>query len=285
MFSRFAPVYVIENPGKPYNRIGVPKIYADKDGREIVIVDPATPAVYFEERKFVTELESYTNLIYRIHFPETPADFIPFQLGAGKNVGLIVIVTLNQANHPVLLTTVQTCGCYLAFLPTSYLPEGNFPPDWPEKSQVIYGEKLPAYLDAAGFDPDSEKIMIVLRDGSHRVTDVSLTAQEALNRLEARQAGLYPVSTLDKIPVEGGGSTSFFERAGKQKGYVRNNNKFRERMLMSWWTFDWRIGEDKKLGRNKQESPVFYTSLKPWAREDSDMRDFSAFLSYWGWNL
>jgi len=30
---------------------------------------------------------------------------------------------------------------------------------------------------------------------------------------------------------------------------------------------------------------VFYTSLKPWRRHDSDMWPFADFLRYWGWHL
>ncbi len=54
---------------------------------------------------------------------------------------------------------------------------------------------------------------------------------------------------------------------------------------MGWWAFDWRIGEDKKLGKTRDDGIVFYTSLKPWARKASDMRDFEAFLLYWKWGL
>ena len=54
---------------------------------------------------------------------------------------------------------------------------------------------------------------------------------------------------------------------------------------MSWWVFDWRVGEDKKFGKDKNDGILFYTSLKPWDREKSDMRDFVTFLKYWKWNL
>ena len=54
---------------------------------------------------------------------------------------------------------------------------------------------------------------------------------------------------------------------------------------MSWWTFDWRVGEDKKLGKNKNDSILFYTSLAPWYKDSSDMRDFNTFLKVWGWDL
>ncbi len=54
---------------------------------------------------------------------------------------------------------------------------------------------------------------------------------------------------------------------------------------MSWWAFDWRVGEDKKLGMDKSDGILFYTSLKPWAREQSDIRDFPSFLKFWGGGL
>ena len=54
---------------------------------------------------------------------------------------------------------------------------------------------------------------------------------------------------------------------------------------MSWWAFDWRIGEDKKFGKDENDGILFYTSLKPWSRKKSDMRNFISFLKYWGWKF
>jgi hypothetical protein len=54
---------------------------------------------------------------------------------------------------------------------------------------------------------------------------------------------------------------------------------------MSWWTLDWRIGEDKAYEPDDPGSITFYTSVKFWARNKSDMRNFPQFLRYWGWNL
>lgn len=275
---------MVENPEASYNRIGTPKVSLDNNNREYVFVDPNRPAVFVEERKFTTGKGSYTNLIYRIHFQEIPPDLMPFRLGAGKNVGLLVIVTLDRSHHPVLYTTVHTCGCYLAFFPTSYLAKENFPEKWPVAGHVVYGVKLPAFLTTMNFDPEKEKLAIFLQDGSHRVKDVFIAKIEELQQYESAQTELYPMDNLEKMPVDGG-FTSFYHESGRQQGYVKNNSKFRERLLMSWWTFDWRIGEDKKLGKNKQDPPVFFTSLKIWARERSDLRDFQEFLAYWGWNL
>ena len=54
---------------------------------------------------------------------------------------------------------------------------------------------------------------------------------------------------------------------------------------MSWWALDWRIGEDKKLGKNEDDGIRFYTSLKPWSRRASDLRNFKTFLRYWEWKF
>jgi hypothetical protein len=90
---------------------------------------------------------------------------------------------------------------------------------------------------------------------------------------------------LDHLSIENGGTTSFFEESGPRHGYVKGSAKPMEKLLMSWWALDLRVGEDKKLGDSADEGPVFYTSLKPWDRTASDMRIFAQFLSYWGWGL
>ena len=284
VFSQFAPVFAVEVSAKPYNRIGTPMAYKNVQ-KLYVTVDPDKPAVYVERRFFATEHEEYTNLIYRIHFPEVPDDLIPFQLTAGKNVGLLVIVTLNHVGQPVLYTTVHTCGCYLAFFPTNFMSPESYSENWPENKQKVYGVVLPSFLDLTSFVPAKNKLMFVLRDRSHRVIDVSLMIDEELHGFNVVKTELYPVTYLEQLPLNGNGTVSFFEQTGRQAGYVRDNSKIRERILMSWWAFDWWIGKDKKLGRDKKEPPEFYTSLKPWARDESDLRDFPTFLKYWGWNL
>jgi hypothetical protein len=58
-----------------------------------------------------------------------------------------------------------------------------------------------------------------------------------------------------------------------------------EKLFMSWWSMDWRVGEDKDLGPKEKTGTTFYTSLKFWAREKSDLWNFARFLKYWGWEL
>jgi hypothetical protein len=150
LLYRHLPVFIIENKSKSYNRIGTAKAELTSDNGERVYVAPRDATVYTEERNFKTANDAYTNLFYRIHFSETPYGLFPFQIAAGKNVGLLVIVTLNSSHQPVLFTLVHTCGCYLAFIPTTYLYHKAYPPDWPEKELVIYSDS-PTFLSYRGW--------------------------------------------------------------------------------------------------------------------------------------
>ncbi len=286
LLGRFAPLFVIEEPGESYNLIGSPAARLDKKGGETVFVDPGSPAFFTEERTFQTKRGSYKNIAYRVHFEKIPFGLFPFYLGTGKNVGLFVIVTLNEREEPLLYTTVHTCGCYLAFIPTSHLPADAFPKGWDNNRQTVFGENLPGLLDYGKIDDGPQKTMLLLRSGSHRVKDVWLEKEDEIKKnYHIVQTQLISTEALEHLPLKEGGEASFFETSGGKEGYVKGAGKPWERLFMSWWAFDWRIGEDKKLGINKADGPLFYTSLKPWAREDSDMRDFAAFLEYWGWRL
>ncbi len=283
--SRFAPVFVVEKDRHAYNRIGKPTAVTDEAGAVKIVVDPDQAAVYAMQGSFQTDKGAYTNLIYRIHFEKTPFEFMPFQIGAGKNVGLIVVVTLNRQEKPVLYTTVHTCGCYLAFIPTSYLPDDAYPPQWNRGRQAVYSENLPGFLEYGQTAlPDNQPVLLI-RDASHRVKDMWLSNGEELVAGAIVTARLYPFDDLEQLPLENGQTTSFYEETGPRRGYVKGSHKIWERLLISWWAFDWRVGEDKKLGKSLNDGILFYTSLKPWAREESDMRDFAAFLGYWGWRL
>ena len=286
LLSRFHPIFLVEEKNYLFNRIGTPKAVRLNNGKERVYVDPEKPTVYVEKRYFNTTTASYMNLIYRIHFAETPFSLFPFQIGMGKNVGLIVIITLDSSEKPVLYTTVHTCGCYLAFIPTTHLHQKALPKSWPKEKQVVFSEVLPSMLELKDNQDRITSLMILLRTASHRVMDIWLEEKNALSCYETDYIQLKSLSSLEKLTLnESNGTTSLYESSVKQNGFVRNNSKPIERLLMSWWTFDWYIGEDKRLGYDKSEPPVFYTSLKPWARDASDMRDFATFLKYWGWNL
>lgn len=282
---RHLPVFIIENSKENYNLIGTPSAKISGETKEEIYISTEKPSIYSEIRNFSTQNDSYTNLVYRIHFASVPFSLFPFHLGWGDNVGVIIVVTLNSDGMPVLYTIVQTCGCYLAFIPTSYMPQDAFPGDWHKERQMVYGESLPRLLDLKDVSFDQAMTLIFIKSGLHRIEDITVSNVDSLMDYKTEKALIKPLNSLQRLSLAGMGSTSFYENSGSRKGYVRGSSKPWERLLMSWWAFDWKVGEDKKLGRDKEEGPLFYTSLKPWARDESDMRDFPTFLKYWGWKL
>jgi len=285
VMERYLPGFLIENPGEKHNLIGTPTVGDDGGSVGKLYVSDEISTVYTERRSFDTAKDSYSNLIYRIHFKEIPFSIFPFYLGVGKNVGLIVVVTLNSDGLPVLYTTVHTCGCYLAFIPTSYMDQDAFPDDWDRADQSVYGEVLPGILDFKEVSLSKSITTVLIRNNTHRVKDVFISDRENLMDHKTSKARLQPLDLLHHLPQKKGGSASFYQESGEGKGYVRGSSKPWEWLLMSWWVFDGRVGQDKYFGRDRGDGPVFYTSLKPWARNESDMRDFPTFLNYWGWKL
>ena len=100
----------------------------------------------------------------------------------------------------------------------------------------------------------------------------------------AIRAPLEPVSDLERIPLDGK-TTSFYYDFGPQKGHVKRSMKIWETLLLSLVSWDFFVGMDKVYGENEEYENPFYTSLKPWNREVSDMSDFAGFLQFWGWRL
>jgi len=282
LFSRFAPVVIPDATTERYNRLGSPAARLDKRGREHIYIDPDKPAYFIQERRFVTSRGQYTNLIYRIHFEKVPQNLLPFHLTAGRNVGLLIIVTLDHEQRPLLITTVHTCGCYLAFTPTSHMPPDAFPEKWNMDGQTVFGMKLPGRLNRM---EENARPVIYLASGTHRVRDVRIMPVSSLaDRYRIVVPAIQPMAALKRLPL-GDGTTSFFETDGPRKGYVKGSHKPWEFLLMSWWVMDARIGEDKEYGDATLTGTTFYTDLNPAHRQDSDMWPFARFLAYWGWRL
>ncbi len=278
LLSRYAPLFILEEADKSYNRIGTPAIRAGEHGEAKAYIDPARPSLYAMQRTFHSRGRNYTNLIYRVHFEK-----IPYRhLTAGRNVGLLILITLDENKNPLLLTSVHTCGCYLTFIPTSYLAEEAYPDNWPLVSQRVYGERLPGQILIPKHKP--YRFALQIRSGTHRVMNLELLTEEDIASSHLLKVELKSMETLRQLPF-GQQSLSFFETDGPRKGYVRDSQKPYERLLMSWWALDWRVGEDKDFGPREETGTTFYTSLKLWAREESDLWNFNRFLRYWGWHF
>lgn len=280
-FQKHSPIYLIRDPDEPVNRISTVVVQAESK-EKVVSLSPDAATLYAEERQWSGSKGLYRNLIYRVHFQEVPNTFIPFHLTAGSNVGLFIIITLDARGRPLLYTTLHTCGCYLAFIPTTILSRDAYPDKWPEPRQQVYGENLPAALPAI---TTGEKLHVLIRSKTHRVENIWVASKENQSNYPLENMEIRPLSTLSDLRPESEQTFSFFETEGPRKDYVLNSPKIWERLFISWWALDWRVGEDKRLGKNSDDGIVFYTSLKPWARNASDLRDFASFLDYWGWKL
>jgi hypothetical protein len=285
LLSKYAPVFLTYDYRNDYNRIGSPAARINSDRSEQIYVDPEKPAIYYMEKEFSTEKNKYTNLVYRVHFPKVPFSVIPFNLTSGSNVGIIVVITLDEKSRPVLVTSANTCGCYMAILPTTYLPPDAWPGDWKEEPLDVYGEKLPWIVDYG--ERRNPKLLVHVRPSVHRVMDLEIVGVESLSRSQGFRtihAPLKPTDDLENIPLNGG-NTSFYYNYGPQKGHVKGSMKFWETLLLSLISWDFFVGADKVYGDNEKYDNPFYTSLKPWNRTASDMWNFARFLEFWGWRL
>ncbi len=286
IIEQYSPAFLIHEHQVPHNRIGKPEAKIDEKGDTKIYVNPDKPVMFFEKRNFKTLKGEYTNLIYRVHFQKVPFRMIPFYLTAGKNVGILVIITLDSKNNPILITTVGTCGCYAATVPTTQLPEDAFPDAWEINQPLIkYGEQLPPVIDYN--TTANPRLLITIRPDVHRVMNISIIDNDKIKETDNHigiQAPLMPIQYLNKIPVNGT-VVSFYHEDGLLEGFVKGAVKPWETLLMSWISLDLFVGTDKIYGPAEKGNNRFYTSLKPWNRNTSDLNRFTNFLQYWGWKL
>ena len=283
--ARFAPVFLTHDHRNDYNLIGRPTAEYDDSGQEKIHVDINEPVIYCRVNSFTTSKGTYTNYIYRIHFPEVPFSFFPFHLTAGKNVGLMVFITLDGNNRPVLVTTVHTCGCYASIIPTSYLPRDMFPEDWEDGDVDVYGETLPGKLE---YNEKTEpRLLVHIRPGVHRVMDLEIIEGRILYdspEFEIEIMQRQSMEGLDRIAINGK-TTSFYHKEGILKGHVKGSIKYWESLLMSLISLDLFVGMDKAYDNTDVTENPFYTSLKIWNRNTSDLWHFDRFLEFQGWRL
>ncbi len=282
---RFAPTFVVYGHDRDYNRIGRPRAVTDDDGDPEIFVDTRQPTLYFARRTFRTSHDAYTNLIYRVHFPGTPFSLVPFNLTAGKNVGLLVVVTLDSAHRPVLVTTVHTCGCFKAIVATDLLPASALPDRWPAGGHEVFSEFMPTRLDYRGLR--EPRLLVHLRPEVHRVMALEVHEARVVTaspRFRAVPMAMAPMDDLRRIALDGNFTSLYYDH-GAMQGHVKGALKPLETLFMSLISLDLFVGMDKAYADPAAAGNHFYTSLKPWNREESDMQDFAGFLKFWGWRL
>lgn len=273
-----SPSFLISEWQHRYNRIGM--VRANREDH--IFIDPQKPVFYFSKRSFSTSNGTYANLIYRIHFTKTPFSLFPYHLATGDNTGVLVAITVDHKNRPLLITTVNTCGCYVSIIPTNYLPAQAYPTDWPKKEQHIYGETLPARIE---LKTPEDKLLVTIRPAVHRVMGVEFIDADAMADIRTCVADILPLSSLKSLKLPTGGSSSMFYDTWPLKGHVKGAIKPWETLLLSLISMDLFVGMDKEYGNTTESGNPFYTSLKPWNRQASDMNNFAGFLQFYGWKL
>jgi hypothetical protein len=285
LLTKYAPLFLVYDFQNSYNRIGKPEAKKNEDGRINVFIDSEKPVIFTLERKFSTSRNSYTNLIYRIHFPRVPFSFFPFNLTMGNNVGLMVVITLDHLQNPVLVSTVHTCGCYLAIVPATSLPKSALPKCWKEEPMNVYGEVLPPFLDFR--EKKNSRLLLHLRPEVHRVMNLEIVDDQEIRispNFNIISTPLVPVENLEELSLNNS-TISFYYETGLLKGYVRGSIKPWETMFLSLISLDLFVGTDKAYDDPLKTGNPFYTSLKPWNRNKSNMWYFADFLKFWGWGL
>ena len=286
LVQRYAPAFLISNPDEAFNRIGQPRarVYRNRFDLEVeeIYVSPAASKIYYETRRFWTKKGWYQNLIYRVHFMGSPLSLIPFNLGAGCSNGVMVVVTLDRFDLPVLITTVGTCGCYVSFTATNYTPEDMMPGDWmQEKPEDYFGEKVPAKLSYEGFV--IPRLLVSLGSGEHRVQNLQVldgAKFQGAGEYQVSRADLTPMEELKRLPLGDGRTTSMYSGDLLSIGHVKGAFKPLEFFTLGLYAMDPLVGQDKEYGNIRN---AFYTSLRPWNRMASDMNEYPRFLRFHGW--
>lgn len=273
------PAFVVPEFQTAYNRIG--RVEAERNqGVERVGINVDKPAIYTASYPFTTNGNAYINRVYRVHFQKIPFSLVPFHLAAGDHPGVLVVLTFDSLNRPVLVTTVQTCGCYAAILPTAHLPTAAYPQNWPDRTLSVNGERLPARLGPVA---QGDMVMIVLRPELHRVMDIRV--QPRPHGEEVQPAELRSLVSLKSLQLGNGETTSLYHDTWPLTGHVKGAVKPWESLLLSLVSLDFFVGMDKEFSDTVVSGNPFYTSLKPWNRRVSDMNDFVSFLRFYGWRL
>ena len=266
LLRRHAPVFVVRESENAVNRIGTPEI-RHEFGRDRVLVNPASPRIYAQVRHDRIGATPVLQLLYRVHFEAVPlASKVFFE--AHRNAGVLAIVTLTEhKRQPIFFSTVHTCGCFLALLPTDRLPREALPDNWPKNTKRVTGKTLPAIVKY----PKSAQARLAVRlePKTHRIEHIETIATQP--RIPREIVPLHSMKELHRLKVVGGGGRrgSFFHTSGPLRGYVRGAWSPIEGLTVGALLLDPMLGSDKDFGDPEITSTRFYTSIWPWEREVS----------------
>ncbi len=276
----YVPVYTVDDGDQEFNRIGTPEIRL-VGGRERVGVDPERPSVFVGTLKDHVGSRDVVHLIYRIHFTRIPWTAKHFFL-AHRNAGVLTLVTLDvETLEPLFVTTVYTCGCYRALLPTDLLPKKVLPAAYPEDTVKVWGKPILSIVPHP--TPLERHLVVAMDSGTHRVH--SMTSSAGIPEGPTQPLELRPMDDLHHLPIDGkpGAEGSFFYTSGFRKGHVRGAWSRIEGLTVGLLILDPMIGTDKDFGDPAVTGTRFYTMLTPWSKNVSRLDRFDPLLRKLGY--
>jgi len=278
----FAPALIAEGTESLHNRIGAPELDRDFLGFVRVNVNSERPVLYTEVLRDSLAGRELLHLVYRLHFPKIPVRLSRHAFEAHQNPGLLVLVTLDaERREPLFVTTVHTCGCYRALIPTTRVPDDRLPLAWPSSLEV-HGYSLPARLEppVAG----TRQVAVTLAADRHRVSEVRVTELPLRVQGERVELALEPLEQLRSLPIAGeSGRASLFYEAGPLRGHVRGAWNAFEGLTLGWLTLDPTVGMDKDFGDPERTGTPFYTMLSFWKQDASRLDRFERLLAELGY--
>jgi hypothetical protein len=277
----FAPVVIAKGTEGLHNRIGAPELSRNWLGRLNARVDVNRAVLYTEVLRDSSAGRTLLHLVYRMQFPSIPLRLSRHFFEAHRNPGLLLVVTLDaERREPLFVTTVHTCGCYRALIPTTKLSDERLPVGWPQKLEV-HGYTLPARVDppVAG----TQTVVLTLAPDRHRVEDLRVEALPIEPDGQRLDVALAPLDELRFLPIAGeSGHASLFYGAGPLRGHVRGAWNPFEGLTLGLITLDPTVGMDKDFGDPARTGTPFYTMLRFWKHDASRLDRFEPLLEELG---
>jgi len=208
-----------------FDKIGRPAVRRDSRGRIESYVDPAQPAIFTHVTRAMMAGEWHTQLNYQVWYPEHPP-LGRFDPEAGHTEGVMVRLTLDLHNRPLLAETAFACGCFHRIFPVEALEKEATE----THGRVVSGRSAlatdrtlaidPVVSQSMGvFDPANPHPRVYVYGGKHFACAVEFGGPMPS---ESRSEGiaLADAAELERLPL-GDGFASFFRADGLVRGAER----------------------------------------------------------------
>jgi hypothetical protein len=171
-------------------------------------VDSQRPSVYYYLSHAILKGRPVVQINYVVWYnarvgPEAPT------LERGHLDGLTIRVTLDPTGIPLIVDTMNNCGCYHLFIPRKHLVTGKR--DIPFSVDAFVPRQLPDAFPASPLE-------VRVSAGWHQVQGVSASGEPAET---VRSYELVPYGEIESLPRSDGRFESVFDDRGIMKGSCR----------------------------------------------------------------